>query len=176
MARFLTQVVLGLGSGLVGALALTAAHEGLRRNTKPAPRMDVLGMRAFRDVARGLGFQPPRGKELRRDALVGDVVANAAYYALVARGRRPFMRGASLGLLAGIGAIVLPPMLGLGRSPRSTLVRGETVGLYVLGGLAAAATAFLVKSIEESRILSCARAAAAEVATGVNQRNSGMIH
>ena len=46
MTRFLTQVVVGLGSGLVGALALTAAHEALRRDASVSPRMDVLGMRA----------------------------------------------------------------------------------------------------------------------------------
>lgn len=176
MARFLTQIVLGLGSGLVGALALTAAHEGLRRSGTPSPRMDVLGMRAFAGLAEALGFKPPRGKELRRDALLGDIVANSAWFGLASHGHHPFLRGASLGLLAGLGALTLPPVLGLGRTPRSALVKGETVGLYVLGGLAAAAATLLVRSFDESRVLDRARRAAEDAREDVNQRNSGMIH
>jgi hypothetical protein len=178
MARFLTQVVLGLGSGLVGALALTAAHEGLRRNAPASPRMDVLGMRALKGIATALGFDPPRGKKLRRDALIGDIAANTAFYSLVARGRHPLMRGATLGLLAGLGAVVLPPYLGLGKAPRgrSDIVKAETVGVYVVGGLAAAAVAWLVMSTRDRTALERAKRAAEEARLGVNQRNSGMIH
>jgi hypothetical protein len=172
MARFLTQVVLGLGSGLVGALALTAAHESLRRSSPLSPRMDVLGMRALKGISEALGFAPPRGAKLRRDALIGDIVANTAYFGLASRGWHPFVRGASLGLLAGLGAVALPPYLGLGRTPRglSTLVKGETVGLYLLGGLAAATVAYAMKTLERTRV------ADADVTEGVTQRNSGMIH
>lgn len=178
MARILTQVVLGLGSGLMGALALTAAHEGLRRNAAVSPRMDVLGMRAFKELSRALGVRPPRGERLRRSALASDLVANTAWFGLVGRGRHPFVRGASLGLLAGLGAVVLPPYLGLGRAPRgrSLLVRGETVGLYLLGGLAAATVAFVFKDLGRGRVLDRAKRAAEEARSGVTQRNSGMIH
>jgi hypothetical protein len=176
MARFLTQVVLGLGSGLVGALALTAAHEGLRRNAPVSPRMDVLGMRALKGLASALGFDPPRGKKLRRDALVGDLVANTAFFSLAARGRHPVFRGVTLGLLAGMGATLLPPVLGLGRTPRSKTIKAETVGLYVIGGLAAAGVAWLAMSARDRSALERAKRAAEEARLGVNQRNSGMIH
>jgi hypothetical protein len=178
MARFLTQVVLGLGSGLVGALALTAAHEGLRRNAPVSPRMDVLGMRAFKGIAEALGFDAPRGKNLRRDALIGDIIANTAFFSLAAGGRKPLLRGVTLGLLAGIGAVVLPPYLGLGKAPRgrSKVVRAETVGLYVLGGLAAAGVAWFGAGSGDRGALERAKSAAEEARHGVNQRNSGMIH
>lgn len=36
-----------LGSGLAGALALTAIHETMRHQRSDAPRMDLLGMQAI---------------------------------------------------------------------------------------------------------------------------------
>lgn len=176
MARLLTQVVLGLGSGLVGALALTAAHEGLRRSTAVSPRMDVLGMRALKGLSRAVGLRAPRGRELRRDALIGDLVANTAWFGLAGRGRHPFVRGTWLGLLAGMGAVFLPPLLGLGKGPKTSLVKGETVALYLLGGLAAAGVAYLVQTRGQGGVLERARKAAEEARMGVTQRNSGMIH
>jgi len=178
MARSLTQLVLGLGSGLVGALALTAAHEGLRRNAPGSPRMDVLGMRVLKGIAEALGLEPPRGKQLRRDALIGDILANTAFFSLAARGRHPIARGGTLGLLAGLGAVFLPPLLGLGEAPRgrSKVIKAETVGLYLLGGLAAAGVAWLVHTAMDHGALERAKHAAEEARLGVNQRNSGMIH
>ncbi len=48
-----------------------------------------------------------------------------------------------MGLLAGIGALILPQRLGLGAPPKSELFSNQvmTVAWYVIGGLAAAATA-----------------------------------
>jgi hypothetical protein len=96
MARSLTQVVLVLGSGLVGALALTAVHQGLRHSA------------------------PPRR--------------------------------------------------------RSKVLKAETVGLYLLGGLAAAGVAWFVSTVGGAGALERAKRAAEEARLGVNQRNSGMIH
>ncbi len=182
MTRFLSNALLGLGSGLVGAFALTAAHEALRKNTRVAPRMDVLGMRALKKGAELFGLKPPRGRALRRDAMIGDLITNAAWFALAAGGSRSrgahLSRGLFLGLLAGVGALVLPPMLGLGNQPRAgnTVVQGETVGLYVLGGLAAAGAALIARSVQNRGVLAMARAAAEDARLGVNARNSGMIH
>jgi hypothetical protein len=131
------------GAGLAGALAVTLVHEGARRVLARAPRMDVLGERA---LARGLGalsVRPPRGRRLHRAALAGDLVANSAYYALVAFGRRPWLRGVLLGGAAGLGAVLLPPVLGLGRAPRGLTrsTQALTVAWYLVGGVAAAAAA-----------------------------------
>jgi hypothetical protein len=77
-------------------------------------------------------------------ALGGDLLANAAYYALVGVGsptpREAWVRGAALGAAAGVGAVVLPPLMGLGKKPRGTnpTTQAMTVAWYLAGGLVAA--------------------------------------
>ena len=75
-----------LGSGLVGACALTLIHETARRFIDDAPRMDVLGMRALSKAARAADLDPP--VPLHEAALVGDLVSNSFYYSLVGAGAR----------------------------------------------------------------------------------------
>src|SRR5687768_11547061 len=135
----ISPVVTSLAAGLAGAAVLTAVHETTRRVTPAAPRMDVLGERAIAKLMRGAGRTPPRGKKLHRLALGGDIVSNSLYYALIGSGGRDaWVRGAALGLAAGVGAVLLPPVLGLGRAPRGVTARTKamTVGYYLLGGLA----------------------------------------
>jgi hypothetical protein len=131
-----------LASGLAGAAALTGVHESARKNVPNAPRMDVLGMRALEKIADAMGVSPPSEKRLHELALVGDVAANALYYSLIALGRRDrnWVRGAALGLAAGVGAVALPGILGLGTKPsrRTYSTAAMTVGWYLIGGLAAA--------------------------------------
>ncbi len=131
-----------LGPGLVGATALTLVHESARRVLKHPPRMDVLGMRSLEKGVRFLGGEPAKGRQLHRQTLAGDLLSNGLYFSLVALGRprRPYLRGATLGLLAGLGAVVLPPRLGLGRKPSRARPSTSllTVAWYTLGGLAAA--------------------------------------
>ncbi|WP_257454790.1 hypothetical protein [Archangium lipolyticum] len=134
-----------LGPGFAGALSLTLVHQGARAVLDHPPRMDVLGMRSLKKVSRWLGLRPAHGRALYRQSLIGDLVSNTLYYALVAVGRprRIYLRGALLGALAGLGAVVLPPYLGLGERPsrakRSTAFL--TVAWYTLGGLGAARAA-----------------------------------
>lgn len=128
-----------LGSGLVGAVALTLIHETARRVApETAPRMDVLGMRAIQKAARAVGDDPP--VPLHEAALVGDIISNSFYYSLIGAGaRRDAVRnGALLGLAAGLGAVYLPGPLGLGRQPNhQPATQALTVAWYVAGGLAA---------------------------------------
>ena len=132
-----------LGAGLTGAVALTAAHEALRRLRSDAPRMDVVGKRAFRRMWRRFGGRPPRGRGLYAGTLAAELLGNAAYFSafLLGRPRRPWIRQSAAGLLAGTGALALPPVMGFGFAPRSyrRTNRYLTIGLYLLGGLAAAA-------------------------------------
>ncbi|HYN85954.1 MAG TPA: hypothetical protein VER32_11925 [Pyrinomonadaceae bacterium] len=133
-----------LGGGLVGACALTLLHEAGRRVIPNAPRMDILGMRAIKKSLRAVGEEdPPVDVELHDLALLGDLLTNSAYYALVGAGDRrgAWRRGALLGLAAGVGAVTLPGPLGLGRSPsqRTPQTEAMTIALYLVGGLAAAA-------------------------------------
>jgi hypothetical protein len=131
-----------LAGGLAGACALTLIHEAARRVMPDvAPRMDVLGMRAIAKTARAVDAEPP--VPLHEAALVGDLVSNSVYYSLVAAGGREdaLRNGALLGLAAGIGAVVLPERLGLGRQPteHTPATQLMTVAWYLAGGLAAAA-------------------------------------
>ena len=132
-----------LGSGLAGALALTAIHETVRRVSPDAPRMDVLGMRAIAKSLRAAGEEPPDDDTLFNVTLAGDVVSNSLYYALVGFGdpRRAVARGAALGLAAGLGAVLLPGPLGLGTdaSARTRETQLMTVAWYTAGGLVAGA-------------------------------------
>jgi hypothetical protein len=147
-----------LGSGFAGACALTLLHETVRKTVPDAPRMDVLGERALVKMMRNADVEPPHGNALYRATLAGDLVSNGLYYSLVGVGNPAgaFVRGALLGLAAGIGAVTLPGPMGLGTSPsrRTNATALMTVGLYLVGGLAAAAAYRALR--EEPRAVSFA--------------------
>lgn len=130
-----------LGSGLVGACALTLIHETARRFVDDAPRMDVVGMRAIARTLRAVDVEPP--VPLHEVTLAGDIAANSLYYGLVGLGEPgdAVRNGALLGLAAGLGAVVLPERLGLGRQPTEDSPETQlmTVAWYLLGGIAAGA-------------------------------------
>lgn len=130
-----------LVSGLAGAVVLTIAHETLRRFVSEAPRMDVLGMRAISKIMKKAGTQPPEDGKLRSWAMAGDLVSNSMYYSLAGVGKGAWIRGGLLGAGAGAGAVLLPGSMGLGSDPsnRSNSTRAMTIGIYLLGGLVAAA-------------------------------------
>jgi predicted cobalt transporter CbtA len=135
-----------LVSGVAGAVAVTAVHETARRTIPQAPRMDVIGRRGIAKSMYALGTEPPHGQRLQNAALAGDVVSNSLYYSLIGLGsdspRATWKRGLLLGVAAGIGAVLLPPVLGLGRQPgsRGPFTHLLTVAWYTIGGLAAAAS------------------------------------
>jgi hypothetical protein len=111
--------------------------------------MDVVGMRAVARSMHGVGRRPPTGRALYRIALAGDILSNAAYYSAVALAGREAMRaGAALGIAAGVGAVVLPPMIGLGRPPHvhAWSNRLMTIAWYTLGGLVAGRTYRAIES------------------------------
>ena len=132
-------------SGLVGAVALTALHEGMRRVVAHPPRMDTLGRRAIQKSLHAAGQETKPRAELQRWALLGDIAANTLYYASVARGsgRAKWGRAIVLGTAAGLGAMALPPVMGLGRAPNSQYgsTQAMTIALYLTGALASAAAA-----------------------------------
>ena len=142
-------------SGVAGAVALTAVHQAALAITDAAPRMDVLGMRA---LARGTGraamadesgdVDASRNPGLYTATLDGDLLANSAYYSLATT----WTRGTVLGLLAGVGALVLPQRMGLGHPPHSELLSNKvmTVAWYTLGGLVAAWTAQCLRRTESN--------------------------
>jgi hypothetical protein len=132
-----------LASGLVGALALTLINETARRVVPKAPRAEQMGMRWVAQKFRKADQPVPDRKSLYWMAFLDDIVSNTAYYSLVGAGnpRRSWLRGLLLGAGGGLGAVVLPPKLGLGEGPtaRTTETQAMTVGWYLIGGLGAAA-------------------------------------
>jgi hypothetical protein len=137
------SVAAAVASGAAGALALTAVHQLARRRVRYAPRMDVLGMRAIARGLRRAHTRPPTGRALYRTTLVADLLSNTAYYSAVALGGRDSVRaGVALGMAAGLGALVLPPFMGLGRPPhvQAWSNRIMTVAWYTLGGVVAGRT------------------------------------
>jgi hypothetical protein len=113
-----------------------------------APRLDVLGKRAIAHTL-GVAGHATDEEDMHYPALAGDLAANTAYYSMVGFGRsRPVLCGALLGLVAGIGAVLLPEPLGLGRGEtrRSAETALATIGLYTLGGLTAGAVFGLLDS------------------------------
>jgi hypothetical protein len=138
-----SHLLKSLTSGLAGAAALTAVHEAGRKLVPNAPRMDIYARRA---TARGMalaGVEPPHANTMHSLTLVGDLLSNGLFYALAIGldPRRSMDRGILAGALAGLGGVLLPPLIGLGSKPSNATHRTQrmTVAYYILGGLAAAA-------------------------------------
>lgn len=136
-------VLQALSCGFAGAVALTLIHETAQRFIPEAPRMDVLGMRAIAKGMYKMDEQPPEADELFKWSIVGDLVSNTLYYSLAATGQQPWFKGVLMGTLAGVGGVVLPGPMGLGKEPsgRTTQTKIMTVAWYLLGGLVTAAAA-----------------------------------
>jgi len=141
-------MIRALINGLAGACALTVAHELVRKSKPNAPRLDILGMRSVSKIMAAFGIEPPTGETLKKYALVTDIVSNALMFSAVGGkpGFSPWLKGINLGLMPGVGAVTMPEKAGLGKdaallTKKTTATAVTTVGLYVLGGLAAAAVA-----------------------------------
>lgn len=134
-----------LVSGVAGAATLTLIHETAKQFVPGAPRVDVIGMRAIAKPMRRAGYHPPSRDRLYYVTLLGEVVSNSAYYAMAGVGDRrdALRRGAMLGLIGGVGAVVLPPLVGLGRQPhhRNPWTQMMTVAWYTAAGVVAGLTA-----------------------------------
>lgn len=124
--------------GLAGALSLTAVHESVRQFLPEAPRVDLVGIRAVRELLNKTDLPIPGLSTQRQLALGGDLISNATYYSMAGRS---YTRGLLLGLAAGLGGVFLPGPMGLGEAPtnRSTTTQILTIGYYTLGGLVATA-------------------------------------
>ena len=144
------QLIKALEGGLAGAVTLTLVHEAVKRMSPDAPRMDLLGMNALSKLLRKAQADVPPKDTLYGLTLAGDVVSNALYYSLLGIGgkRKSLLKGALLGLSAGLGAVLLPKPLGLNEdySNRTTQTKVMTVALYLIGGLVSAAAYNMVNS------------------------------
>jgi hypothetical protein len=144
-----------IAGGLAGASTIASLHEGFRRLTPDAPRMDLLDMEALQKMLKAIHVQVPRRSELLKWTVVGEASSNLVYYSLLGVGGRKnvWLRGTLLGLAAGITAVVLPKPLGLSEahSNRTPKTKAMTVGLYLIGGLVAAAVSKLVDDVYQEK-------------------------
>jgi hypothetical protein len=127
--------------GLAGACALTLLNESIKRIDKNAPRLDLLGQNAAAKLMKGNDLVPHTLQQYF--PLAGDIVTNSLYFAM-AKGEskaNTYVRGALLGLSAGIGALSLPKPLGLEEehTTKATTTKVMTIAWYLIGGLIAAA-------------------------------------
>lgn len=150
----MNQAINALVSGAAGAVALTLAHQAARHTLEDAPQVDIIAERALAAGYRAAGQTPPARRTLHQMALAGDIASNSLYYALVGVGdpEHAVRRGAILGLLGGLGAALLPPVLGLGKKPvqRTPQTLAMTVAWYTLGGLAAGAAQMLLSEHDDT--------------------------
>lgn len=148
------KVSAGLAGGLAGTLTVASMHEALRRITPDAPRMDILDMDLIRKGLQSIHKEVPKEDQLQRLAVGGELFCDTAYYGLTAIGRKKgtWLRGALLGLIAGVTAVVLPKPLGLPTEPSNKTLGTQlmTVGLYLMGGLVAAAVTQLVDNAQSN--------------------------
>ncbi len=144
-----------LAGGLAGTLTVASMHEALRRTVPDAPRMDVLDMDLIRKGLKYIDKEAPGDEELQRWAVSGELLCDTAYYALAGMGgkKRAWLRGAALGLIAGVTAVLLPKPLGLPAEPSNKTIATQlmTIGLYLIGGLVAAAVTQLVDDAQSSK-------------------------
>ena len=127
-------------SGLTGSIVLTGLHQLLKANVKQAPRMDKLGEQALQKVISVAGGEVKSEESLYNITMAGDLTGNALYYSMV--GTLPvnsMAAGASLGLAAGLGAVLLPEELGLNKrySNATTKTQLLTIAIYLAGGIVA---------------------------------------
>lgn len=139
--------------GLAGAAALSLIDQGMHNIDKQAPALDLLSRNAVARIAK------PRLPVLKSGfplALGGALVSNSLYFAM-AKGNttsQTLLRGALLGLGAGVGAVVIPQRLATSNSApvNPPMKKILTVAWYVIGGLVAAATINLLESRERTTL------------------------
>jgi len=148
------KVSSALAGGLAGTITVASLHEAMRRVTPTAPRMDLLDMDLLRKGLTKMHKNIPADDALQRWAVGGELFCDTAYFSMAAAGgrKRLWLTGALLGLAAGISAVVLPKSMGLPPEPSNKTLATKimTIGLYFLGGLAAAAVTQLVENSGKS--------------------------
>ena len=144
----------GLAGGIAGTITVASLHEGLRRITPDAPRMDLLDIELIRKGLQLCHQEIPETRELERWAVAGELICDTAYYSLAAVGRKKALwtRGTLLGLFAGITAVILPGPLGISKEPSNKTMATQlmTIGLYLAGGIVAAAITKLVDNAQRN--------------------------
>ena len=140
-----------MSSGVVAAATVAGLQQLTRRLMYDAPRLDVLGERLIEKAFARFGRKPPESARALSWVL-GNVGSDTLLFALVGAGapRRPFVRGALVGAVTGVAALVVPPALGISTkyTARTWRTALTTVGLYVAAGLSAAGATRVAQQLE----------------------------
>lgn len=128
--------------GLAGACTLTLLNESVKKLDKNAPRMDLLGMNAVARLMKGNNVLTQTANKIFPVAIAGDLVSNSLYYSMAdsETEQKTLIRGALLGLAAGVGAVALPRTLGLNEDATTRTLKTKilTIAWYTIGGVVAA--------------------------------------
>lgn len=144
-----TNILAGLG----GAIVLTVLNEALKNVNGDMPRIDLVGEEAVQKTAQYFGIELHSKESVHDVSLLGDLVSNTAYFSLIGgEGKELWVKAASSGILAGLGAVNLPEQLGLDDAPvaKKTATQAWTIGYYLAGALATAALIGVLKKFEIS--------------------------
>jgi hypothetical protein len=111
------KIIQNIIGGLAGSVARNIVHQSVKQFDKNAPRVDLVGQEALTKGMKAVGLTPPTGNALFAATLAGDILGNALYYSTIGFGKNKHLliRGAALGLAAGIGALTLTEPMGLKR-------------------------------------------------------------
>jgi hypothetical protein len=145
-----SKISSALGGGLLGAVALTLLHEGLKKIENGKSPSDSLGLNAFSKIVKGFKDTAlPGSQELVQLNPVGEILTNALYFSIAGAGSKKniMLRAALLGLTAGLGALVLPQYLGIKENDGSKKSKVLTISRYLLGSILTATT---IKTMEKS--------------------------
>jgi len=136
-------------AGLGGAIVLNLLHESLKKKKMDTPRIDLVGEEALQKTLGFFGTKIENKDTLYKATLAGDLISNATYYSMIGNStENVWGKAVSLGLVAGIGAVMVPKEIGLDEEPvaKNNQVKAMTVGYYLVGALATAAILTALKS------------------------------
>lgn len=136
--------------GLAGAIVLTLLNESLKNVNSDMPRIDLVGKEAVQKTAEYFGLDIENSESLLSTVLVSDIISNTAYYSLINGEKEElWLKAASAGLLAGLGAVNLPAKMGLEDKPvsKSLTTKALVIGYYLAGALT---TAAVIRMMEKS--------------------------
>lgn len=136
-------------AGLGGAIVLNLLHELLKKKKMDTPRIDLVGEEALQKTLGYFGTKIENKDTLYKATLASDLISNATYYSMIGNStENVWGKAVSLGLVAGIGAVMVPKEIGLDEEPvaKNNQVKAMTVGYYLVGALATAVILTALKS------------------------------
>ncbi|UOE52494.1 hypothetical protein MTO98_15570 [Mucilaginibacter sp. SMC90] len=147
------KLIKNIIGGLAGAVALNILHQTVKQFDHDAPRVDLVGEEALTKGMESMGLEAPTGNALFTATLIGDIVSNTLYFSTIGFGKKKYLllRGTTIGLAAGIGALTLTKPIGLSDAPvtRTNKTKIMTVVWYTLGGIV---TALTIKAMQSKTV------------------------